>query len=151
MEEREEILIRTMNPEDARAAAELEKSCFSQPWDEKTFREYAVHPDICYMTAWDGERLVGNCGVRNIVGEGEITNVAVDVDYRGQGIARRLMKALLARGNEMGITAFTLEVRNGNEPAIRLYESLGFVQEGLRRNFYENPKEDARIYWKRDR
>ena len=80
MEEREEILIRTMNPEDARAAAELEKSCFSQPWDEKTFREYAVHPDICYMTAWDGERLVGNCGVRNIVGEGEITNGAVEVD-----------------------------------------------------------------------
>ena len=103
------------------------------------------------MTAWDGERLVGNCGVRNIVGEGEITNVAVDVDYRGQGIAQRLMKALLARGTEMGITAFTLEVRNGNEPAVRLYESLGFVQEGLRRNFYENPKEDARIYWKRDR
>ena len=61
------------------------------------------------------------------------------------------MEALLEQGAEMGITAFTLEVRNGNEPAIRLYESLGFVQEGLRRNFYENPKEDARIYWKRDR
>ncbi len=151
MNGQEKIHIRKMLPEDAKAAAALEKACFSQPWDEQTFREYAEHPDICYMTAWDGERLVGNCGVRNIVGEGEITNVAVDVDYRSQGLARCLMEALLEQGAEMGITAFTLEVRNGNEPAIRLYESLGFVQEGLRRNFYENPKEDARIYWKRDR
>lgn len=151
MEGTTEILIRKMRPEDAEAAAALEAACFAQPWKEETFREYAVHPDICYMTAWDGERLVGNCGVRNIVGEGEITNVAVAVDYRGQGLARRLMEALLAQGTAMGITDFTLEVRAGNEPAIRLYESLGFVQEGLRRNFYENPKEDARIYWKRDR
>lgn len=146
-----ELQIREMRPEDAKAAAELEAACFSQPWNEATFREYASHPDICYLTAWDGERLVGNCGVRNIVGEGEITNVAVAADYRGQGLAQRLLKALLDRGTQMGITAFTLEVRDGNEPAIRLYESLGFVQEGLRRNFYENPKEDARIYWKRDR
>lgn len=151
MEETTEILIRKMRPEDAEAAAALEAACFAQPWKEETFRDYAAHPDICYMTAWDKGRLVGNCGVRNIVGEGEITNVAVAVDYRGQGLARRLMEALLAQGTAMGITDFTLEVRDGNEPAIRLYESLGFVQEGLRRNFYENPKEDARIYWKRDR
>lgn len=148
---REQLQIRKLRPEDAKAAAALEAACFSQPWKEETFREYASHPDFCYMTAWDGEHLVGNCGVRNIVGEGEITNVAVAAEYRGQGLARRLLQALLEQGAQMGITDFTLEVRDGNEPAIRLYESLGFVQEGLRRNFYENPKEDARIYWKRDR
>jgi len=138
-----------MLPEDAPAAARLEAACFPQPWTEETFREYAKREDICYLCAWEGERLVGNCGVRNILGEGEITNVAVDFNYRGQGIAKRLLPELLSCGMRMGIKDFTLEVRAGNVAAIRLYESLGFRQEGRRKNFYENPKEDALIYWKR--
>ena len=47
MNGQEKIHIRKMLPEDAKAGAALEKACFSQPWDEQTFREYAEHPDIC--------------------------------------------------------------------------------------------------------
>ena len=60
-----------------------------------------------------------------------------------------MMRQLLERGRGLGIGDYTLEVRAGNAPAIGLYERLGFVSEGKRPGFYEDPKEDAVIYWKR--
>ena len=94
-------------------------------------------------------KVVGHCGVTNIVGEGEITNVAVLAEYRGRGLAREMLSRLLAEGEVAGITDFTLEVRAGNAAAIHLYESLGFLPEGVRPGFYDNPREDALIMWKR--
>ena len=88
-------------------------------------------------------------GVRDILGEGEITNVSVLPGFRGRGISRRLLRMLLREAGERGTRVFTLEVRAGNRPAIALYESLGFRTEGVRRGFYEKPAEDALIMWKR--
>lgn len=143
------IEIRRMRPEDAEAAARLEAICFSHPWSAKAFAQCAADENVCYLMAWEGERLVGNCGVRNIAGDGEITNVAVDPACRRQRVGTELMNKLLETGRSMGIEAFTLEVRASNQAAIRLYESFGFLLEGTRRNFYEDPREDALIYWKR--
>ena len=149
------IEIRRMRPEDAEAAARLETVCFSHPWGAKAFAQCAELCEItnisnvCYLMAWEGEKLVGNCGVRNIAGDGEITNVAVDPACRRQRVGTELMNKLLETGRSMGIEAFTLEVRASNQAAIRLYESFGFLLEGTRRNFYEDPREDALIYWKR--
>ncbi|MGN1170141.1 MAG: GNAT family N-acetyltransferase, partial [Lachnospiraceae bacterium] len=77
------------------------------------------------------------------------TNVAVHPDCRNRGIAGVMLAELLHRGSLMGIEAFTLEVRAGNGSAIRLYEKAGFVTEGIRKGFYDEPKEDALIMWKR--
>ena len=143
------IEIRRMRPEDAEAAARLETVCFSHPWSAKAFAQCAADENVCYLMAWEGEKLVGNCGVRNIAGDGEITNVAVDPACRRQRVGTELMNKLLETGRSMGIEAFTLEVRAYNQAAIRLYESFGFLLEGTRRNFYEDPREDALIYWKR--
>ncbi|MDO4514726.1 MAG: ribosomal protein S18-alanine N-acetyltransferase [Lachnospiraceae bacterium] len=143
------IEIRRMRPEDAEAAARLEAVCFSHPWSAKAFAQCAADENVCYLMAWEGEKLVGNCGVRNIAGDGEITNVAVDPACRRQRVGTELMNKLLETGRSMGIEAFTLEVRASNQAAIRLYESFGFLLEGTRRNFYEDPREDALIYWKR--
>ena len=143
------IEIRRMRPEDADAAARLEAVCFSHPWSAKAFAQCAADENVCYLMAWEGEKLVGNCGVRNIAGDGEITNVAVDPACRRQRVGTELMNKLLETGRSMGIEAFTLEVRASNQAAIRLYESFGFLLEGTRRNFYEDPREDALIYWKR--
>lgn len=143
------IEIRRMRPEDAEAAARLEAICFSHPWSAKAFAQCAADENVCYLMAWEGEKLVGNCGVRNIAGDGEITNVAVDPACRRQRVGTELMNKLLETGRSMGIEAFTLEVRASNQAAIRLYESFGFLLEGTRRNFYEDPREDALIYWKR--
>ena len=89
--------------------------------------------------------LAGCCGVWLSFEEGEIMNVAVRREYRRKGVAGRLMKELLSRAEKRGAARFILEVREGNLPAIRLYESLGFLHAGRRRNFYSDPAEDALI------
>ncbi|MBQ7425005.1 MAG: GNAT family N-acetyltransferase, partial [Lachnospiraceae bacterium] len=82
-------------------------------------------------------------------GDGEITNVSVSGDVRRQGVAYKMLRQLLERGAGIGIQDFTLEVRATNTPAVRLYEKLGFKSEGRRPGFYDEPKDDAVIYWKR--
>ena len=82
-----------------------------------------------------------------ICGEGDIDNVAVLPEFRNRGIASALIEGLLQAGRDKGVEEFTLEVRVGNAPAIRVYEKAGFVSEGIRPGFYEDPKEDANIMW----
>ncbi len=146
------INIRRMTPEDVPVVAALEKKCFSMPWSEKAYLETLANENALYLVAEsDGaeKRIVGMCGVLDILGEGDISNVAVEEDFRRQGIAKKLLQELLVQGESRGIDAFTLEVRATNKEAIGLYEKFGFVLEGVRKNFYENPKEDAFIMWKR--
>ena len=94
-------------------------------------------------------KIVGMCGVKKIFEEGEISNVAVHPDFRGKGISRKMLNILMREAREDGVQAFTLEVRAGNGIAINLYESLGFRTEGVRRGYYDHPKEDGLIMWKR--
>lgn len=131
------------------AASKIESEAFSMPWSARDFLEM-VEADYAYyyVAELDGE-IAGCCGIRNIAGEGEITNVVVAAGHRKKGIARKLMEYMLERAKENGIGDCTLEVRVSNQPAIRLYESFGFKGEGIRPGFYEKPKEDALIMWKR--
>lgn len=127
----------------------LEEEAFSMPWHRESFLEMILNKDACYLVGIVDDKVVASCGLRNIVGDGEITNVVTASTMRGQGVGRKMLLKLMEEGSEMGVEAFTLEVRKSNVAAIRLYESLGFVTEGIRKNFYEEPKEDALIMWKR--
>ena len=79
--------------------------------------------------------------------EGSITNVAIDPEYRRQGIGRKMLLKLIEIVKEKGVTALTLEVRVSNAPAISLYEGLGFKSVGQRPKYYTNPVEAAEIMW----
>ena len=127
----------------------LEEKAFSMPWHRKSFQEMIQNKEACYLVALIDGKVVGCCGVRHIVGEGEITNVVVDPSFRNNKIGYQMMQALLMQGRNLGIKEFVLEVRKSNDAAIFLYEKLGFKEEGVRKNFYEQPKEDALIMWKR--
>ncbi len=144
-----EVNIRRMTDEDVPAVSAIEEATFSMPWKPDDFREMIRRDNMTYLVAEVGGKIVGGAGLRNILGDCEITNVAILPAYRRQGIGKRLLVELLKAGTEIGAEAFTLEVRAGNEAAIRLYESLGFVSEGVRPDFYERPREDALIMWKR--
>jgi len=72
-------------------------------------------------------------------------NLAVQPEYRRQGIGEKLVSALIAALAQQNVHSLTLEVRVSNAPATSLYEKLGFVQVGRRPNYYKNPKEDALI------
>lgn len=143
------LVIREMAAQDVEAASRIESEVFSMPWSAKDFLEM-VEADYAhyYVAELDGV-IAGCCGIRNIAGDGEITNVVVAEEYRKKGIGRKLMEYMLERAGENGIGDCTLEVRVSNQPAIRLYESLGFKGEGVRPDFYERPREDALIMWKR--
>lgn len=143
------LLFRMLTKEDAAEVAALEKECFSEPWSEQAFCDTVDNPDAFFLTVWQEGQLAGYCGVFRAWTDGDICNVAVEPAKRKQGIGRRMLTLLMKQGERMGITDYTLEVRAGNEPAIRLYEALGFKGEGIRPGFYEKPKEDALIMWKR--
>ena len=146
------VRVREMTAEDIEDAALLEKTNLGkEAWTQKQLIDALTRDDTIYLVAAKAGRIVGLCGVQNISGEGEITNVSVARDCRGEGIGYKMVKQLLERGVGIGIKDYTLEVRASNEPAIRLYERLGFVSEGVRPNFYNDPKDDAVIYWKRSK
>lgn len=144
-----QINIRKMTKADAPFMAQIEADTFSDPWSLESFLKEAETEGHTYIVAEaeDGT-LAGYCGCWNVAGEGQIFNVAVRRELRGGGIGRKLMTELLRLGEADGITAFTLEVRAGNTPAIQLYHSLGFTDAGIRKNFYDNPTEDAIIMWR---
>lgn len=143
------LLIRPLRAEDIPALAQMEREIFSMPWSERAFTELLEHSYSLYLTAEWEERPVGCAGLTVLGNEGDIEKVMVREDFRRRGIADSMLRELLAAGERLGITEFTLEVRAGNVPAIRLYEKFGFVSEGVRPGFYEKPAEDAVIMWRR--
>jgi len=145
-----DITIRVMEERDLDEVCRMEEEAFSMPWHRESFLEMIKNENACYLVAETATKeVIGCCGVLNIVGDGNVTNVVVDSRMRGKGVGRQLMVQLLEAGKQLGIEAFTLEVREGNEQAIALYTSLGFENVGIRKNFYEKPVENAIIMWKR--
>ena len=144
-----ELVIKPLTEEYVDQVCVLEEEAFSMPWHRESFLEMIENVNACYLVGIINNQVVASCGLRNIVGDGEITNVVTAADMRGKGIGKMMLLKLMEQGIQMGVEAFTLEVRMSNEAAIHLYEKLGFVTEGIRKNFYEEPKEDALIMWKR--
>lgn len=96
------------------------------------------------------ETVLGYGGMWLILDEVHITSLAVHPEYRNFKIGFNLMQHLLSVASLRGGSKATLEVRVSNEPARKLYEKLGFVEIGVRKNYYQDTKEDAIIMWKYD-
>ena len=143
------LRFRKIEVQDAKSLSDLARSVFSMPWSENAFAHLAEEPDSIFYVALEEDVLIGGCGLTHIGLEGDIHNVMVAPEYRGRGVATRMLSVLLEEGEKQGIQEFTLEVRVSNVAAIKVYEKLGFVSEGIRPRFYEQPVEDAMIMWKR--
>ena len=128
--------------------ARLEKICFSCSWSEETLLD-AYKTGTKFFVATRGDRVLGYIGISCIIDEGYITNVAVFPEYRRHGIGKALLQRVFSLARDEGLSFVSLEVRESNTPAITLYEGLGFKQEGKRKGFYTDPKEDALILTKR--
>ncbi len=140
--EQAHVSFRRMEEGDVGQAAGIERQLFSQPWTEQAFLD-AMSQDTLFLSAVSGDELVGYCGMYCSFGEGEITNVAVAPAWQGRGIGRRMLGCLLAMARWEGIARVVLEARASNRRAIGLYESLGFRACGIRKGFYEFPREDG--------
>ena len=123
--------------------AALERACFSHPWSEDMLRE-ELWNDAAVIVAAEGEdgTVLGYAGLQTVLDEGYINNVAVDPRFRRQGVADELIAAFV-RFAKAKLAFLTLEVRASNAPAIALYEKHGFQEVGRRKDYYDDPKEDA--------
>lgn len=130
------------------AVAKLEKDCFSEPWSNDSIREAAEHGTE-FFVAENAEHLLGYIGIKPVLDEGYITNVAVFPQYRKQGVATALIKRVFELAQKKKLAFVSLEVRVSNSAAIALYEKAGFKEEGRRKSFYRDPREDALIMTKR--
>lgn len=139
------MMIRNMQEQDIADVAALEAQIFSMPWSASGFADTLHREDVIFLVACEQDELLGYVGVYCTADEGEITNVAVAPAARRRGIARELLTELKHQLADRGVSRIVLEVRTSNEPAIRLYEQMGFAVLGTRRNFYEKPTEDAYV------
>ena len=134
-----------MNESHVAQVAALAKVCFSMPWSENSIRSELTNPLSLWLVAEEENVVLGYIGSQAVMDEADVMNVAVDPARRREGVARKLVQALVTALNENGVHALLLEVRASNEPAKALYERQGFIQVGRRPNYYRNPKEDALI------
>ncbi len=129
--------------------ARIERESFSMPWSERVLGEALYQDNVTFLVMEDEEGTVlGYAGLYVVMDEGYIHNVAVKTEYQRQGIAKRLVETFCRFGEEK-LSFLTLEVRASNEAGIGLYSSLGFVEEGRRKNYYAKPKEDALLMTRR--
>ncbi len=142
----DEVVIEKLTESHIDEIVEIENHSFSIPWSKTSFLGELKNPNAHYFVAKVKDKVVGYGGFWYIINEGHITNIAVHEDYRGKKIGTKILNAMINSTEELFIIGLTLEVRASNETAINFYKGLGFVEEGVRKNYYEN-KEDAIIMW----
>ena len=142
-------MVRWMHKDYLDAVAELEQLSFSVPWSYKTLKEGLSNGLDLYLVWEENGIAAAYVNFRILAGEGEIERVAVHPLFRGRGFGRKLMDAVAEYTSSQGVMEITLEVRSGNQTAINLYESCGFVREAVRKDYYREPVEDAIIMWRR--
>ncbi len=128
--------------------ARLEEICFSEPWSEEGILE-AYRLGTKFFAAEADKKLIGYIGIKAVIDEGYITNIAVFPEFRRRGVAKALLNKVFEFAKEKGLSFVSLEVRPSNTEAVSLYEKTGFKEEGRRKNFYRLPLEDALIMTKR--
>lgn len=136
-------IFRKMTEADIEEIARLEAQTFSDAWTVKGITETFQGNQSMITVAEEEGRVIGYCILYYVLDEGEIARIAVEKGMRRKGVGDRLLAAAISDGEKMGLTHLFLEVRESNESARRFYEKHGFLKDGIRKGFYENPREDA--------
>ena len=137
------LIIRRMKLQDCEQVAIIEAESFSMPWSLQAFQNTVEMKNYRYFVAERNGEILGYCGFIFVLDEAEIPNVCVKVSARKQGIGKQMLTVLEEEAKGLGIKTLYLEVRESNQSARKLYTSFGFEEDGIRRDFYELPKENA--------
>ncbi|NLJ78619.1 MAG: ribosomal protein S18-alanine N-acetyltransferase [Tissierellia bacterium] len=144
-----DISIREMRESDLDRIMEIEERTFTPPWSREAFLlELKKNILAKYIVGLLDGKVIGYGGIWLIIDEGHITNVAVEEEYRGLGVGNRIIEGLIELCRDRGLRTITLEVRRSNEIAKSLYRKHGFIEGGIRENYYADNNEDAIIMWK---
>lgn len=143
------VKLRTMNKKHIDEVLQVGSLSLKEAWSKDALNKEIENPLAKYLVAEVDNKIVGFAGLWKIYDEGHITNIAVHPNYRGNGIGSKLVESLINNFDAWYINSLTLEVRKSNITAQHLYKKYGFIEEGIRKNYYNDNKEDALIMWKR--
>ena len=140
------ISVRPLRPEDIQAVVAIETEAFSTPWQAETFEGLLDRDTVELLVMTDEtEGVVGYAVVWCVLDQGELANLAIAPSRRGSGLGAALLRQVITVSRERGVTKLFLEVRASNRRAIDLYLGFGFAEVGVRRNYYDDPREDALV------
>lgn len=138
--------IRVARSDDLEAVVEIERVAFGDPWTRRMFSTHLAQTGgNDFLVAYDAGRIVGYAISQTVVDESELLNIAVDPAQRNRGIGARLLDAMMERCEVRGAADMWLEVRASNADARKLYAGRGFVAAGVRKSYYQAPREDAMV------
>lgn len=137
--------IRKMQLHDIADVIKIEERSFTSPWSYWIFFQELITPERFYIVAEVDGELVGYAGLMWVLDEGHITTIAVKQAFRRKGIGSKLLETLIQKAKSLNLSFLTLEVRESNKAAQKLYEKFGFKIEGVRKKYYTRPQEDALI------
>ncbi len=128
----------------------IEEASFSNPWTREMYLAEFENRDVAffYLARDAGGALAGFCSFWRILDELHINNLAVAPALRRQGVGAALLTRVLNDASQTGARRATLEVRQSNVEAKRLYQRFGFSVAGIRRGYYTHPVEDALVLWR---
>lgn len=137
------MILREMKAEDSVQIAELEQEIFTDAWTKNGIEETFQQKHTFVAVAEDEQQIKGYGILYYVLDEAEIARIAVHERTRQEGIGSRILEFCEEICREKGIVKLLLDVRGSNMPARRFYEKSGFLIDGMRNKFYENPCEDA--------
>lgn len=139
-------VITDMDAMGARKAAELEKRCFSSPWEFEEYEKSRQREDFSCLCAYTDGEFSGFLMAFHVLDECHLLDIATEEKFRRRGIGAALIRELMKRAGEKDDSVIYLEVREKNQAARGLYEKLGFVPVGKRKDYYKYPTDDAVLY-----
>lgn len=142
----ENTVITDMDAMGARKAAELEKRCFSSPWELEEYEKSRQREDFSCLCAYTDGEFSGFLMAFHVLDECHLLDIATEEKFRRRGIGAALIRELMKRAGEKDGNVIYLEVREKNQAARGLYEKLGFVPVGKRKDYYKYPTDDAVLY-----
>ena len=140
------VTVRTLAAEDVDAVVAIETEAFTSPWQRETFLDLLDRPGLELLVMEDSAAgIVGYAVLWCVLDQGELANMAITPSFRRRGLGSLLLARVLDVAREREVETVYLEVRASNESALRLYTRFGFTDVGVRRAYYDRPKEDARV------
>jgi ribosomal-protein-alanine N-acetyltransferase len=141
-----DAIVRPMTAADVPAVVAIETEAFTTPWEPDTFEGLLGREGVELLVFEEpGSGVLGYAVLWCVLDQGELANIAIRPDLRGQGLGARLLSAVLETCRRRGVAHLFLEVRDSNVAALALYERFGFAVVGRRKNYYQHPREDARV------
>ncbi len=143
-----DLVLREMVLEDIDQVMEIDVASFATPWPRQIFYQELVENKFAhYYVIEDKKEIIGYAGLWLVVDDAQVTNIAVNPNYRGNKFGEKLFRYAIQKAMGIGMKRLSLEVRVSNIIAQKLYRKFGLVPGGIRKNYYTDNGEDAIVMW----